>query len=61
MTDFPNDRPPLATSEPEMKADSSGLNVEPAGWFATWFVAPIVIPAFLALLVAARAFYVAYQ
>jgi hypothetical protein len=30
-------------------------------WFATWFIAPIVIPVFLLLLIAARAVYFAYS
>ena len=30
-------------------------------WFAIWFVAPIVIPVFLLLLIAARAVYFAYS
>jgi hypothetical protein len=60
MSDSPNGRTPPPTGL-KSEAGGSDLNVVAAGWFATWFVPPIIIPAFLMLLIAARAIYVAYQ
>jgi hypothetical protein len=64
MSDSPNDRTPPPTytiTGLKSEAGASGLNVAAAGWFATWFVPPLIVPACLALLIAARAIYVAYQ
>jgi hypothetical protein len=65
MADYLKVQLPLAPAidrwENEGGAPGPMQSKETTNGFATWFIAPVVIPVFLLLLIAARAVYFAYS